>query len=84
MTHPHIPPATLHRIVEPWSDPRSYAPDPVEMLRANARISPSIFATLAADAREAFDDPFFTFFVGGVLGSLLVCVLAFFWTVVVS
>lgn len=71
---PHRPPPPA------WNRAEAYRPDPVEMLRANARISPSLFATLAADAREAFDDPFFTFFVGGVLGSLLVCVLAFFWS----
>lgn len=63
----------MTRIVNetPWSDPRSYAPDLFDRLRAAP--------TIRDDARGALRDPFFTFFLGGYCGCLLTVVAAAIW-----
>lgn len=66
------------RIVEqtPWSDPRSYRPDPFEMLRERYR-RPSTFERISAaiDVRG-----FLPFYAGTVFGAFMTVALAWVWS----
>lgn len=63
------------RIVEPWSDPRSYRPDPVEMLRERLNC-PSTLERIADALAAPRMIPFYLGFYAGCMATVGSAIIA--------